>query len=306
MLTLAQLRTFQTVARLNSFSRAASELHLTQPAVSAQICALEKAVGVRLFDRIGRRIVLTAAGRALLGAADDILARLVNLQKELRDLGELKVGHLRIGASQMVGVYLLPELLAGFRRLYPAIALAIRVESADRIAALVAGDELDVGLIGEGVPFVDDRLNRRPILRDELVVIVPTGHMFTQVASIPPRSLAQMPFLLPRLDSASSRTLIEQLSAEGITLNSVLELGNVGAVKRAVEAGLGISIVSRCAVQHELADGRLRSVRIAGLDLERQISLCWLRGRPPSVSCAAFMEHVTRGLAASPPASPPA
>ncbi|MBK8167675.1 MAG: LysR family transcriptional regulator [bacterium] len=294
MLTVAQLRTFEVVARLNSFSRAAQELHLSQPAISAQVATLEKALGVQLFDRVGRRVVLTAAGAALQRAAIDINARLGALTRELRDLAELKAGSLRIGASQVVGVYLMPEILAAFRRLYPAIELTVRVEAASRILDMVAGDELDVALVGEGAPVADDRVRRRPIRRDELLVIVPRGHVFAEMASVPPSSLAQMTFLLPRLDSASSRTLLEQLEAEGIRPQSVLELGNVGAVKRAVEAGLGISVVSRCAVLHELADRRLCPVSITGLDLERQIALCWSRERPPSACCTAFMDLVAR------------
>lgn len=300
MLTVAQLRTFRAVARLDSFSRAAAELHLTQPAVSAQIAALEKALGARLFDRVGRRVVLTAAGQAALRAAGDIVARLDALTRELRDLGELKTGQLRLGASQVVGVYLLPDLLAQFRRLYPAISLSVRVEPARRIVDLVANEELDVGLVGEGAPAANDRVCRRPILADELLVIVPRGHVLAGMTSVTAANLAQLPFLLPRLDSASSQTLIEQLAAEGIELQSVMELGNVGAVKRAVEAGLGISVVSRCAVQRELDDGRLCSVRIADLDLERQIALCWSNRRPPSAGCEAFMALAERFWRAEP------
>jgi DNA-binding transcriptional LysR family regulator len=224
------------------------------------------------------------------------------LTRELRDLAELKAGALRIGASQVVGVYLLPEILTIFRRLYPTIDLTVRVETASRVLDMLAGDELDIGLIGEGVPAMDDRICRRQIRRDELLVIVPKGHIFAEMPSVPAASLAQMTFLLPRLDSASSRTLIDQLATEGIRLQSVLELGNVGAVKRAVESGLGISVVSRCAVLHELADGRLVAVRITGLDLERQIALCWSRQRVPSACCATFMDLVTRAWPRSLPA----
>jgi DNA-binding transcriptional LysR family regulator len=290
MLTMAQLRTFQAVARLRSFSRAALELNLTQPAVSAQIATLERTLGARFFDRLGRRVALTPSGEALLAATDEILARVDSLTQELRDLAGAQTGMLRIGASQVVGVYILPGLLAAFRRDHPGVELAVRVEPARRIGEMVADGELDVGLVGEGALGDDPRLERRPVRRDELLVIVPRGHVLAELPSVPAASLARLPFLLPRLDSASSRSLIEQLSAEGIRLESVLELGNVGAVKRAVEAGLGISVVSRFAVQRELDDGRLRAVRVAGLDLERRIALCWPRGRTPSPACAAFME----------------
>lgn len=290
MLTMAQLRTFQAVARLRSFSRAAAELNLTQPAVSAQVATLERTLGARLFDRLGRRVALTPAGVALLSAADEILARLDKLLRDLRDLTGAHSGVLRVGASQVVGVYILPGLLAAFRREHAGVELLVRVESARRIGELIADGELDVGLIGEGAPGDDPRLERRPVHRDELLVIVPRGHVLAELSSVPAASLARLPFLLPRLDSASSRSLIEQLSAEGIRLESVLELGNVGAVKRAVEAGLGISVVSRFAVQRELDDGRLRAVRVAGVDLERRIVLCWPRGRTPSPACTAFMD----------------
>lgn len=296
MITLGQMRTFQVVARRNSFSKAAAELNLSQPAVSTQILALEKALGVDLFDRVGRKILLTSSGRALLAATDDVLTRIADLRRELRDLGELKAGSLCVGGSQVVGVYLLPDLLATFQKQYPAIQLTVRVEPARQILDLVLDNELDVALIGEGVPLADGRIVRRPVLRDELIVIVPAGHVFAQLPSIPVSRLSRMPFLLPRLDSASSQSLIEQLAAEGIQLQSVLELGNVGAVKRAVEAGLGISIVSHCAVQHELADGRLRSVQIADVDLQRQISLVWHGGRPLSRPGSAFVDHVARQL----------
>lgn len=306
MLTLSQLKTFQTVARLNSFSRAAEELHLTQPAVSAQVVALETALKVKVFDRVGKKISLAAPGHAVLKAAGEILERVAELQRELRDLGELKAGSLCIGASQIVGGYLLPELLAGFRQKYPEVDLSVRVESARQIVDLLVRNELDVAIIGEGTPIHDERIAVKPIMRDELIVIVPSNHAFAQMKSLRPESLAQMPFMLPRKDSASSASIFEQLAAKGLALNSVLELGNVGAVKRAVEAGLGIAIVSRCTVLHELEDGRLKSVPVKGLKLERQISLCWHHSRPFSKPTTAFVQYITirmNAAGAAPPAA---
>jgi len=306
MMTLAQLRTFNAVARLNSFSRAAEELHLTQPAVSAQVAALEATLKVKLFDRIGKKFALSGPGHAVRKAAGDILGRVAEMQRELQDLAELAGGNLAIGASQVVGVYLLPELLSGFRQEFPAIDLSVRIESARQVVDLLVRNELDVGIIGEGAPITDDRVAVKPIMRDELIVIVPSNHAFAQMKSIRPTSLAQMPFLLPRRDSALSESMLEQLAREGITLHSVLELGNVGAVKRAVEAGLGIAIVSRCAVLHELEDGRLKSVPVDGMKLERQISLCWHHDRPFSRPTAAFIQYVTARMQGSALAQPAA
>jgi DNA-binding transcriptional LysR family regulator len=296
MMTLAQLRTFCTVARLNSFSRAAEKLHLTQPAVSAQVVALEDYLKVKLFDRVGKKISLSEPGRVVLAAGEAILDRVAALDEELANLRELKAGHVAIGASQVVGGYLLPDLLAQFRGQFPGIEIDVRVEQAKRIIEMLLEGEADIGLIGEGAPIRDERIAVKPVLRDELVLIVPSNHVFAQMKSIPPASLKQMPFVLPRRDSASSESLMEQLSAAGISPDSVMELGNIGAVKRAVEAGLGISIVSRLAVAHELEDGRLRSVRLKGMKLERQISMCWHHGKPFSKATEAFVGFVNRNV----------
>lgn len=292
MMTLAQLHTFQTVARLNSFSRAAEELHLSQPAVSAQVVALENALKVKLFDRVGKKISLAESGHAVLSAAEEILDRVADLQRELTDLRELKSGKLCIGASQVVGVYLLPELLGRFRLQYPAIDLTMRVESARRVVDMLLANELDVAIVGEGPLITDDRIAVKHILNDEMIVIVPGQHILAQRKTIKAAHLREMPFLLPRKDSASSTSVLEQLAAKGVALNSVMELGNVGAVKRAVEAGLGIAIVSRYAVMHELADGRLKSVHLAGMKLERHISLCWHHGKRFSRPTTAFINFI--------------
>ncbi|MCW5590462.1 MAG: LysR family transcriptional regulator [Burkholderiales bacterium] len=295
-MTLAQLRTFCAVATLNSFSRAAEKLHLTQPAVSAQVVALEDALKVKLFDRVGKKISLSESGRVALAAAEEILGRVARLQTELIDLRELRAGRVAIGASQVVGSYLLPELLARFRGLHPGVEIDVRVEPARRVIEMLVEGALDVAIVGEGSPIRDERIAVKPVLRDELLLIVPSNHVFAQMRSVRPESLRQMPFALPRRDSASAESLMEQLSAAGIAPESVMELGNIGAVKRAVEAGLGISFVSRLAVSHELEDGRLRAVKVRGLKLERQIFLCWHHGKPFSKATEAFIGFVNRDL----------
>jgi DNA-binding transcriptional LysR family regulator len=298
-MTLSQLRTFCAVARLNSFSRAAEKLHLTQPAVSAQVLALEDFLKVKLFDRFGKKISLSESGHTVLKAAEEILDRVAALDRELADVRELRAGHVAIGASQVVGVYLLPELLAKFRGEFDGIELNVRVEPARQIVDMLLEGEIDIGIIGEGTPIGDGRIAVKPVLRDELVLIVPSNHLFAQMKAVPPASLRQMPIVLPRRDSASSESLLEQLSAEGIRPDTVMELGNIGAVKRAVEAGLGISIVSRLAVAHELEDGRLRSVPLKGMKLERQISLCWHQDKPFSKATEAFVGFVNRHVGAA-------
>lgn len=294
MVTLAQLRTFRTVARLGSFSRAAEELHITQPAVSAQIQALEEVLQTKLFDRVGKRFSLSAAGEVVLRTADEIHVLLSRMGTELQDLRQLKTGHLTIGASQVAGVYLLPELIAGFQEQWPGVQINVRIELARRVLDMLLDGEVDCALVGEGAPLSDSRIAVKPVALDELVLIVPCNHIFAELRAVPSSSLSQMAFLLPRRDSAISECTLDRLATAGIQPKSVMELGNVGAVKRAVEAGLGISIVSRIAVAHELADGRLKSVALGDLDLVRQISLCWLHDRRFSKATEAFVAHVHR------------
>lgn len=300
MMTLSQLRTFQTVARLNNFSRAADVLHMTQPAVSAQIVALENALRIKLFERMGKKIALTEAGRVALSCAEDIRLRVDQMRTELEDLGELNAGSLNIGASLIVGVYLLPEVLARFQEEYPRVKLAVKVEPAWHIVNLILRNELDVGIIGEGTPVTDERLVVKPILRDELIVIVPPNHPLAEAGGISFAELAGMPFVLPAKNSASGECIQVRLAAEGITLHSVMELGNVGAVKRAVAAGMGVSIVSRYAVMRELQDGNLKCLRVSGVKLERQLSLCWHLGRPFSKLTTAFIRFIEKHMNALP------
>jgi DNA-binding transcriptional LysR family regulator len=294
MVTLAQLRTFRIVARLNSFSRAAEELHITQPAVSAQIVALEDVLQVKLFDRVGKKFKLSAAGDVVLQAADEVLERLSGMHIELQDLQQLRSGDLTIGASQVAGVYLLPELLAEFQEHHPGIQISVRIELARRVLDMLLEGDIDCALVGEGAAVSDSRIAIKPVALDELVLIVPCNHIFAELRKVSATSLSQMTLLLPRRDSASSECTLERLAAVGIQPKSVMELGNVGAVKRAVEAGLGISIVSRIAVSHELADGRLKSVALGDLDMVRQISLCWLHDRRFSKATEAFVAYVHR------------
>jgi len=255
---------------------------------------------------VGKKISISEAGRIALRSGEEILERVATMRRDIDDLSGLRSGALAIGASQVIGVYLLPAILAVFRKEFPAIDLSVEIEPARRIVDLLVTNAVDIGLIGEGLAIDDERIGVKPVLHDELVLIVPPGHVFAEMVAVKPASLTDMPFVFPHRDSASSESVLDQLGARGIRPNSVLELGNIGAVKRAVEAGMGISIVSRLAVEHELRDGRLASVPIAGLRLERQIFLCWHHHRPFSKVAEAFIAFVVRHEGWGPTASPDA
>ena len=295
-MTLAQLRTFLAAARHMSFSRAAEELHLTQPAVSAQIVALENAVKSKLFDRSGRRLALTDAGKLALGAAEDILRRIDQFEGELADLMTPGAGSLKIGASHVVGIYLLPAILAEFRTRYPGADLVVRVDTRHKVVEMVLRGELDLAVIGEGAPESDERLATKAIARDRLVLIAQPQHPLAEAGVVTAEELAELPFVAPAPDSASAETLFQQLRAEGIVLKPVIEMGNVGAVKHAVESGLGVSIISQLAVERELQSGSLVTLTIAGVPLERDLLLCWHQERRFSDLATNFIRFLQKQL----------
>jgi DNA-binding transcriptional LysR family regulator len=287
-MTLVQLRTFQRVAQLKGFTRAAKELNLTQPAVSAQIDALEKEFNVRLFDRIGRGATLTAAGEIVLEAAAGILRHLEDMQQSLDALNGLARGTLHLGASLVVGIYLLPAILGRFQHDYPKIKVALRIEYAQRIIEETIAGHLDLGIIGEGIPVTDERLVVQPFLKDDLVVIVPAQHAWAGRKNVTPAMLAREPFVLPGKDLATSDFILRQLEATGTKLNVALEFGNMEAAKKAVEAGLGVSIISRHAIIDEIKGGRLAALRLTGVPLQRDFCFIWRKGKHASAVAETF------------------
>jgi DNA-binding transcriptional LysR family regulator len=294
MMTFAQLRTFEAVARLNSFSRAAEELHLTQPAVSAQVVALENALKLKVFDRVGKTFTITEQGRVVLQCAQDIQGRVGQLQRELEDLSAMNRGTLRIGASHVVGVYLLPEILSRFRVLYPQVELGVKVQPYRSVIELLLRGELDIAVVGGGHAMSDDRIAAKPIMEDELVVVAAPHDPITEAGSISVADLCKLSFVMPARDTASGESILDQLNAYGVTLNSIIEFGNVGAVKKAVEAGMGISILSRYAVSRELQEGRLQTLAVHGLSFKRHVFLCWHQDRPFSKLTTAFVHFIQR------------
>jgi len=289
-MTLEQLKSFAAVARCGSFTRAAEELHLTQPAVSAQILALERDYDARLLDRIGKRVEITEPGRVVLAAAQDVLRRVDELGEEMRDIEGLQRGRLRLGASLIVGIYLLPEAIGRFKRDYPKLELSLRIEYARRIAERVLAGDVDLGIIGEGAPIADERLVVEPFAPDELVLIVDPGHRWARRKRVAARELAGESFIISEKGSATQEIIVSRLADAGARLDIAMELGNIEAVKRAVEAGLGISIMSRCAIERDVKEGRLAAIRLADVKMGRSLSFVRRRGQRASRAARAFME----------------
>lgn len=281
-----RLRTFLAVARRSSFTRAAEELHLTQPAVSMHIRKLERAVGASLFDYIGRRVSLTATGQVLSQYAERVLALEDELRAALADLDDVCQGPFAIGTSTTIGISILPDLLRRFVAEHPQVTLHVRIGMGDEIVQGLLDGLLDVGIM-TGV-VADERIEAEPVFEDELVLIVPPDHRWATVPSLGPHELVGEPLLVPGQNSWNRSLIGRQLAAQGVTPEVVAESNSHIAIARIVEAGVGAAIVSRLSVADELAQGRLRQVPLRDVDFRRPVHLLMHRDKHRTPTMRAF------------------
>lgn len=297
---LRHLLTFRAVVDRGSFSAAAEELGISQPAVSAQIRSLEERVGERLLDRHGRGASLTEAGRIL----DTYARRMIALEEELdRELGETSErvsGQLIIGSSTGPGEVLLPPVLGDFRRRHPDVGVSLIVSDTRSICQQVVDGELELGIVGSDRP--QRGLVVTPFISDELIVITPPDHPLAREASIDLATFVKHPVILQQRGSGVRDVLEQAIRAAGLRpsdLTVEMELGLQQSVKAAVMGGYGITVTSRRSVEPELADGRLAGIVVAGSDLRRDFATVRAVGRTPSRVTQAFLEFAAPRLGAN-------
>jgi DNA-binding transcriptional LysR family regulator len=306
-INLHQLKIFHTVARSGSFSRAAAELQISQPSVSIQVGELERQLGADLFEQAGKSARLTEAGRVLNDYAARILMLIDEARTAMDELKGLQRGRLLLGATSTPGTYLLPALLGRFKEQYPHIQIVLRVRETRRIQEMLLQHELHLGVIGGKVTFPD--LISTPWLADDLVLVVAPAHRFGALPSVRVADLAGQPFILRERGSGNRDAVDEALHRAGVHVTPVFELEGAEMVKQAVAANLGISILSRCAVELELAADRLRVVPIEGLSIERAIWILRRRDQRLPRVAQAFLDAIkppaaTASTAAAPAESP--
>ncbi|MEW6646593.1 MAG: selenium metabolism-associated LysR family transcriptional regulator [Pseudomonadota bacterium] len=258
-----RLQVFHTVARLLSFTKAAEHLHMTQPAVTFQVRQLEEHFNTRLFDRTHNRISLTAAGERVYQYADRIFTLYGEMENSVRELTGEVSGVLLIGASTTIAEYMLPALLGDFKSKYPDVNIRLQVANTDHIVSLVENNSIDLGVVE--APVSNKNLVVETCRMDQMVLIVPKGHPLAKERSISMSRIVDYPYICREEGSGTREVMLEHLSAGGIdscNLNIVMELGSPEAVKGAVEAGMGISIISRATIAKELALGTLVAINI--------------------------------------------
>ncbi len=300
-MTLRQLEVFLAVARAGSFRGAAEALHTSQPALSQHVADLERALGVRVLDRLGRRVALTEAGRLLEEHALRVFATLDGARQAVAELQGLQRGSLVIGASTTPGTYVLPGVLAAFRARYPGIEVRLHIANSAVIERRLRGNEIDLGIVG-GHGLAPGEACLAAGLLDELVLIVPPGHAWAGRREIPPGDLKGVPVLMREEGSATRRVTERALERAGVPARVAMELEHTEAIKQAVMAGLGLAFVSVHAVRGEVESGRLRALRLRGLRIQRHFHVIHHEGRTLSASARALIELIER---AEPPGPRP-
>ena len=286
--TLVQLETFRRLVRLGNFTRTAEELGLTQSAVTQQMRALERQVGTPLFDLVGRRPELTDAGALLVERSAEILDGVETLGREMREFAAARTGVLALGATVTIGSYALPQQLAAFKRLVPNVDARVTVANTTEICIAVKARRVGLALVEGSVN--DDELSVVPYADDRLQLTVPSrGHRLSHRRSIVLADLRGETFVARERGSGTRKLADDTLAAAHVLIETALELPNNEGVLRAVEAGLGVAMVSELAVEREAARGTVRVVRIRDADLTRRFSIVALRSRTLSPIAERFL-----------------
>jgi DNA-binding transcriptional LysR family regulator len=303
-LDIVKFRAFCTVAGLHSISKAAEKLYYTQPAISTQIRGLENEYGARLFRRNGKRIELTEAGRELLPIAEKLLDLFEQSRNAVRQMAEVENHCVRIGASGMPGVHIVPELVAGFSKQYPQHTVSITVATAYQIERMMSDNEVDLGIVGRSAPtHKHKRFTEVELFEDPLVLVVGKDHPLASMGEIDPHQLDGEHLILPPHRILTRTAVEERLRSLGVDYQLSFEIAGSEAIKRMVINHLGSSIMCASVVQAETSVGWLQAIPVRGLNLSRKVYLSYPQDKesnPAIQQLVAFVldryHHGTRSV----------
>jgi len=291
-LNLRQLHVFASVVKRMSVSLAAEELFITQPAVSQQIRGLEEQLGVKLFERTPNGLLLTEAGEAIHPHVQAILASQSRIDNVVAEQRGATHGHVAVGANTTGGMYVVSPMLRAFRDAHPEAEIVLQVHSTDRICERLLQNLLDVavvtGPVEVGSVVVAD------LCEDELYLIVSPSHPFAARATVSRQEVAAEPFVVPEPGSRTRRLIQRAIESHGLKLQIAMQLPGTEEVKKAVEANLGVAMVSKHAVTRELALGALHRVTVHDLEIHRPIQSLHRRGRRLSPIARDFLAFAAK------------
>lgn len=290
--TLHQLKVFEATARHSSFTRAAEELFLTQPTVSMQVKQLTKAIGLPLFEQVGKKLYLTEAGQQLFSTCEDIFVKLDQLEMSIADLKGMKQGKLRLAVITTTK-YFMPRLLGQFCQIYPGIDVSLTVTNHERVIERIAHNQDDLYVMSQLPEHID--VKAYPFLENPLVVVAPRTHPLANERNIPLKRLVEEMFIMREPGSGTRRSFQQLLDAQNLSVRVRLELGSNEAIKQAIAGQLGLSVLSRHTLTSDSDD--LTILDVEGFPLPRQWYIVSLSGKQLSVVAKTFLEHLQEAAA---------
>lgn len=294
-MTLRHFRVFVAVCDTMSMTEAAGALFISQSAVSQVISELEKYYGIRLFERLNRRLYLTQAGDRLLSYARHMIRMNADIEKDMKALQQM--GFIRLGASVTVGAYLLPSLVSVFKRTNPETGMEVVVDNTEQIEGRLLGDKADLGLV-EGEIKSRDLLNV-PFMKDELVLICGARHPFARVSAVKPEELEKEDFIVREVGSGTRKMFEDVMASRSLSWKESWSCSNTDAIKEAVIAGLGVSVISRRAVEKEVRSGQLVVRPVEGIRFERAFKMVYHKNKFLTPQLKDFMDVCLRQDAAN-------
>ncbi|UCG78203.1 MAG: LysR family transcriptional regulator [Nitrospirota bacterium] len=285
------LKIFVSVYKNRSFSKASSESRISQPTVSEHIKNLEKELDCKLFDRLGRSIIPTREANKLYPGALHIIDKLEELREDISASGSSIKGSLTIGASNIPGTYIIPPIAADFKKLHQDVSFEIMIEDSGRITERVLDHDLQLGVVG--AVMEPGKLDYIKAFEDELILV--SSPSSAKKTSIDTKGLAGLPFIIREDGSGTRKTMLEILRKKGIDLknmNIIATLGSNDAIKQALKAGLGVSVLSRIAVDEDIKRGALNEIKVKGLKMARHFYIIKHKRRTLPANYASFMDFM--------------
>lgn len=282
-----QLETFVEVARNLSFSRAAEKRFRTQPAISAQIRALEEEVGAKLLDRSGGKVAVTAPGKVFLQYAEDSLQARRNILNSLAEMERVPRGEIVVAANEGTCLHILPEVFADFKKQYPSVGVMVNRSEHKQVLEAIIDNSVDFGIVS--LPVSDKRLTTVQIHRDEIMLIVPPQHSLAKLTAVSLAQAGEFPILMPK--TGRTRDAIEQLFEDRrIRPNISMELDSSELLKRFVAADVGVGFIARSNVQEDIKAGVLAAIPLADAQIRRDLALVFRKDKALSRAALAFIE----------------
>jgi DNA-binding transcriptional LysR family regulator len=289
-MNLNQLKVFYLAAKKGNLSAAAQELFITQPAVTKGIQRLQEFYEIKFVDHIGKKLVLTDAGEVLYEIAEKIFELESQAEESIRDFQQRKRGHVRILASESFGDYYLPRIIIAFSKAYPLVRTTMNILPTEQVVENTVALNNDLGFIS--YPVEHPKLLVREVLADRLVIIAPPTHLLTRKKKITPADLANQQMIMHEIGSAPRNAIDEYIRIHNIAVNVPLEVSSNRAIKRAVEEGIGIALISRKVAQEEIRSGRLAAIPLADPSMTRKFYMVHHKDKYFSEPLQGFIDMV--------------